>query len=203
MISFVLAAALAATSPAQLIDDFVSAWAKVDTYTATITTHEVSGSRVQDRVYHLSYEKPHRVRMDIVQGDGRGGAAVWDGGDTVHGHQGGFLSVFRLTVNIHSRLATSIRGDTIPNAIAGAHAQRLQKMKTKSAVVELRGADEALVVEPADPAEYGGITKEVYVFGADHFPKLEEQWQGDTLVKRTLYTDLVINPKLPANTFSL
>ena len=64
-------------------------WSKIQSYTADIKVHEVKGTDSQDRTYHYSYLKPHFARIDITGGPGKGGGAVWKGGDTVSGHQGG------------------------------------------------------------------------------------------------------------------
>src|SRR5580658_2765900 len=93
-----LCAAPAAAGSAE--NAFFDAWSKIDSYTCTITAHETKGTDVQDRVYHYAYLKPHFARIDIVDGPGKGGGAVWTGGDSVRGHQGGLLSGIQLNVSI-------------------------------------------------------------------------------------------------------
>src|SRR5476649_342397 len=109
-------AALGTQAADDAIAKFSSAWDAVHTYTCTIAAHEVRGKDVQDRVYKLAFSRPNNLRMDIVGGAGRGGAAVWQGGDTVYGHQGGFLSFVRLHLNIHDPKAVSLRGTTVAQA---------------------------------------------------------------------------------------
>jgi hypothetical protein len=133
--SFALAAS--ATPPAATA--FLDAWAKVDSYTDTIVSHETDGKTTQDRTYHFAYLKPHYARIDIVDGPGKGGGAVWQGGDTVHGHQGGFLSGIKLQVSIHDSRAVSLRGDTIDYASFESMAQQVRSAKE---IAERHGDDD-------------------------------------------------------------
>ncbi|MDE2572331.1 MAG: hypothetical protein KGM44_07415, partial [bacterium] len=79
----------AEAAPLPALDAFAATWATIDDYTCRIVTHEVEGNRVQDRVYGYAFKKPHLAKIRIESGPGRGGGAVWRGGDTVSGHQGG------------------------------------------------------------------------------------------------------------------
>src|SRR5215470_4427028 len=97
----------------QWFTKFQTAWNGVNTYTAKLVAHEALNGKAQDRVYTIDFQKPTSVRLDITGGDGKGSAAVWQGGDRVNGHQGGFLSMIHLNVNIHAKIATSMRGRTI------------------------------------------------------------------------------------------
>ncbi|MDP9017588.1 MAG: hypothetical protein M3N19_04645, partial [Candidatus Eremiobacteraeota bacterium] len=106
----------ATASPAAL-NSFDEAWSKINDYTVVLKAHEISGGNTQDRVYNYFFRKPHQAKTDIVDGDGRGGGGVWNGGDQVSGHQGGFLSRFHLKVGLHDRRAVSIRGYTLPDGL--------------------------------------------------------------------------------------
>src|SRR6202171_3710472 len=111
-----LRVALWGAAPAGPAAAFLEAWAKVPSYTANIKAHLVKGTDVQDRTYHYAYLKPHFAKIDITGGPGRGGGAVWTGGDTVSGHQGGLLSGIHLKVSIHDGRAVDLRGHTIDQA---------------------------------------------------------------------------------------
>ena len=193
----------AAQSGAAALEKFSNAWSAVKTYKCTLTAHEVSGSRVQDRVYHLFFSKPSDTRMDIVGGDGRGGAAVWRGGDTVRGHQGGLLAGIKLNLNLHARLATSLRGTTVAEANFGAILEHIKGLKTKSLEAESTGDATQIVAIAAEPSTNQNVTKELVVLGKDGLPTTYEQYEGDTQVKKVMYTELQLNVELPASTWSL
>jgi outer membrane lipoprotein-sorting protein len=185
------------------IGRLVATWDKINTYECTVSSHEVKGTDVQDRVYHIRFEKPLETRVDIVDGDGRGSAAVWDGGDRVRGHQGGMLSMIKLNIDIHNKLATSIRGTTIAQANFGALIEHLKSQDPSFLRVTTDGDKTVLVVQEVFSAPDTDVTKEVYIFGADGLPIEYFQYAEDEVVKHVVYSDLKINIDLPPSTWQL
>jgi len=183
---------------------FQTAWNGVDTYTARITTHEALNGKSQDRVYTIDFQKPTNVRLDITGGDGKGSAAVWQGGDTVRGHQGGFLSMLKMNLNIHAHLATSIRGTTIAQSYFGAQLDHLKTVKWKSTDVSVNGDNDTITAIPADPTQDDGIVKEVMTLGANGLPVELIQYDGpDSLAKDVKYSDVKLNVDLPPSTWQI
>ncbi|HEY5095489.1 MAG TPA: hypothetical protein VII69_10260 [Candidatus Eremiobacteraceae bacterium] len=182
---------------------FTSAWDAVHTYTCTIAAHEVRGKDVQDRTYKLAFSRPNNMRMDIVGGAGRGGAAVWQGGDTVYGHQGGFLSFVRLHLNIHDPKAVSLRGTTVAQASFGALLSRIKGLKTSALDAKDVAGLTTLTAIVLDPAAESGVTKVVMIFGSDHLPVEYDEYQGDVVVDRVRYSDYKGNVTLPASTWKI
>jgi outer membrane lipoprotein-sorting protein len=195
-------AAADSNASADALAQFAAAWAKVNTYTCTLTAHEVLGSKTQDRVYAMYFAKPSNTRMNITGGDGHGGAAVYHGGDTVQGHQGGWLAPIRLNVNIHSHIATTIRGTTIADANWGALYDHIIRVKG-STDAAAAGGSTTLTVTVADPTTDDDVTKEVVILGKDALPVEYDQYEGTTLVKHVTYTDVKLNVDIPASTWSL
>jgi outer membrane lipoprotein-sorting protein len=198
-----ISAALASPAGEAALSAFSTAWAGVHTYTCTITAHEVQGSKVQDRVYHAVYERPNNLRMDIVGGAGKGGAAIWTGGDTVYGHQGGFLSFIRLHLNIHDSKAVSLRGTTIAQASFGALLQRFKDLKTSSLDAKIADGETTLTAAVLDPATNNGVTSEVLTLGADHIPVGYDQYVGTQDVNHVRYSDYKVNVKIPDSAWRL
>lgn len=197
-------AASATTSGDQAIASFSSAWAKVDTYSCTITAHEVSGTHVQDRVYDMWFQKqPIMTRMNIVSGDGSGSAVVWDGSDRVYGHKGGFLSMFKKHLDLHDPQATSIRGTTVADASFGALLAHIQSLKGATIDAGPDAGKTDVTIGVADPSTDQGVTKELLVLGADGLVIEYDQWEGDTQVKHVIYSGVVLNGPLPPGIFTL
>src|ERR1700682_1503563 len=113
---FGLGVALLGAAPPPAATAFLRAWATESSYTTDINAHEVKGSATQDRTYHYAYLKPHFAKIDIAGGPGRGGGAVWKGGDTVTGHRGGMVRFIQLSKPLHDPEAVSLRGGTIADA---------------------------------------------------------------------------------------
>ena len=190
-------------TPSETIEKFFNAWKGIESYECTLTSHEVDGSRVQDRVYHMFFEKPTKTRMEIVSGDGRGGAAVWSGGDTLRGHRGGLLAGIKKTLDIHSPLTTSIRGTTIADANFGIMLGHMRTLKPELLEAAQVGDQTLVTAQLPDPASQAGVTKEVFVFGADGLPLQFEQYEGASMVKKVDYTDMKVNVPLPDSTFQM
>jgi outer membrane lipoprotein-sorting protein len=194
--------ALAGDALAQALD----AYSKVNDYTATIIDHEVKGTDVQDRTYRYAFLKPSYVKLDIISGPGRGGGAVWTGGDQVSGHQGGFLSGIHLKIGLHDGRATSLRGDTIDTGTIGAMLDMFKNPKgtvteTDDKTVDGMLTDE-LSLKVADPASMDGLTRvDLYVSHTSHMPVRRDRYVGDQLVKSEQVTDQKINTGLKPSDF--
>jgi outer membrane lipoprotein-sorting protein len=201
--------AICGSALANPVDDalakFSAAWGGIKTYECTLTVHEVRGRSVQDRVYHLKFSKPLNTRVDIVGGDGRGSAAVWSGGDRVRGHQGGLLAIIKLNLDIHSRLATSLRGSTIAQANWGSLLTHLRSLKVRDIrIVRQKGQRTELLTRLNARAPNEDLIKEMYVLGSDGLPLEYFQYgENDAVLKHVVYSDVRVNVDLPASSFSL
>ena len=200
---FYSSSAHASTAGDAALAAFSNAWDGLRTYTCTITAHEVQGSNVQDRVYHASFMRPNNLRMDIVGGAGKGGAAIWSGGDTVYGHQGGFLSFIKLHLNIHDSKAVSLRGTTIAQASFGALLQRFKDMKTSSLDAKTTNSETTVTAQVLDPASNQGVTSEVLILGADHLPVEYDQYTGTQNVNHVRYSEYKGNVTIPDSAWRL
>ena len=198
-----VSAASATTSGDAALSKFTAAWAKVNAYTCTITAHEVAGSRVQDRTYTMKFRKPYDTRMDLTGGDGRGSAVVWDGSSRVYGHQGGFLAMFKKHLDLHDKMATSIRGTTVAEANFGALLDHIKGLKGATVDAVADGNDTKINIAVADPLADQSVTRELMVLGANNLPVEFDQWEGDKQVKRVTYNDVALNVTLPNSTFNL
>ncbi|HKW44537.1 MAG TPA: hypothetical protein VJN22_02705 [Candidatus Eremiobacteraceae bacterium] len=193
----------ASTAGDAALAKFSAAWDAVHTYTCAISAHEVRGSDVQDRVYHVAFARPHTMRADIVAGAGRGGAAIWTGGDTLYGHQGGFLSFVRMHLNIHDPRAVSLRGTTVAQVSFGALLERFEHLKTSALDAKEAGGLTTVTAAVSDPDTEMGVTAEVLILGANHIPVEYDQYQGERVVDRVRYSDYKENVPLPASTWKI
>lgn len=203
-IAAVVAPASAATVPA--IAAFEQTFARVNDYTVIVHAHEVSGNQTQDRTYRYMWKRPHLVKTQILAGPGAGGGAVWTGGDTVSGHQGGILSFIHLTVGIHDGRATSLRGYTIPDGVLP---NQVAKYTTIKGTLSERngpiiGGEETtmVVLKVAPGAGEPGETRAVIYFSkATHLPLAQMRYDGDKLVSQEFWTDMRTNVGLKDSDF--
>ncbi len=188
-------------------DAFARTVDRMNAYTMVVTTHEVQGASVEDRVYACSYAKPGFARSEIASGPGRGSTAVWHGGETVRGHAGGFLRGIKLDVPEHDRRATDLRGNTIE---MGYFPTIIKTFESSGKLSESAGptvAGEqtvAVTLIPDAPAQERDLTREILVISAQsHLPLEHLGYQGDALVEREAFSDYVIDPVLAPSTFEL
>lgn len=188
----------------QWLAKFQTAWDATNTYTATITAHEVLNGKTQDRVYAIWFQKPTNVRVDVTDGDGKGSVAVWQGGDRVRGHQGGWLSMIKLNLDIHARLATTMRGTTIVQSYFGYFLDHVKTLKYKSTDVTVNGDTATLTAVPEDPAQDEGYVKEVLTLGGNGLPvELDMYDASNNVVKTNAYTNVKLNVDVPASTWQI
>jgi hypothetical protein len=177
------AAALIGAAPSGPSAEFLEAWAKIPSYTCTITVHETSGSNVQNRTYHYAYLKPHFAKIDITGGPGRGGGAVWKGGDTVTGHRGGMVSFIRLSKPLHDPEAVDLRGGTIEQASFQDIADTIKTAATLTHGEEtLDGSAVDTVAFPYTDA-HGATKRVVFLRRTTHLPARRVTYAGDTIVE--------------------
>jgi phage baseplate assembly protein W len=178
-------------------------WESVRTYECTVAVHEAKGDSVQDRTYLVRFEKPTQTRVDIVNGDGRGTAAIWNGGDRVKGHQGGILSIIRLNVGLHSKLATDLRGSTIAEANFGSLIAHLESLDPTTERVTKSAGRVVLVVEPDPPSPDNDVTKEVYILAPNWLPLEFYEYAEDRVVRHVINSRLKLNIDITASTWQL
>ncbi|MDQ6929679.1 MAG: hypothetical protein M3126_03300 [Candidatus Eremiobacteraeota bacterium] len=187
----------AQAASAAALTAFEDAWTRVTDYTTTVRVHEVLDGNTQDRTYQFTFKKPNKAKTLITGGDGRGSGGVWSGGDTVSGHQGGFLSHIHLNVGLHDRRAVSLRGYTIPQGLI--MNQVAQYRLVKGALSQHPGAGDTEVVElrPATVATTGteiGVTRmEIFFAKATHMPVRQLRYAGDKIVSDETWVDLKTN----------
>lgn len=187
-----------------LLDRVTSRWDNLQSYTATWTAHEAEGSQVQDRVYHIFFEKPLNTRAEVVAGEGKGSVAVWTGGSRVRGHQGGILSLIKLNLDIHNKLAVSLRGATIADVNIGALLQHLRTIDPNDSTVSQEGSNSILSARVHDPPPDTDVVREVYVFEASGLPIEASQYDAnDQLVKHVIFSDYKIDVSLPSSTWQV
>ena len=196
-----LGVALLGAAPSGPAAAFFDAWAKVPSYTCNIKVHEIKGNDVQDRTYHYAYLKPHFARIDITGGPGRGGGAMWRGGDTVSGHQGGFLSGIHLNVSIHDGRAVDLRGGTIDEASFEDVADNIKSAASATNGEEtLNGTVYDTVTVPfKDPN--GATKRTIYLSKTTHLPARRVTYAGDTVVVTEDFSDVNIAANLKETDF--
>ena len=197
-------AGASAPTAAQWIARFQTAWDALKTYKATVKAHEELNGNAQDRTYILWFQKPTDVRLDVTAGDNKGSVAVYHGGDRVVGHRGGIFSLIKLNLDIHNKLAVSLRGTTIAQASFGAVLDHMKSTKWKSSEVLVQGDKWTITSTAADPSTNQNILKEVATLGANGLPiELVQYEASGVLAKHVVYPDVQVDVDIPASTWQI
>ncbi|HEV2738931.1 MAG TPA: hypothetical protein VGU66_10165 [Candidatus Elarobacter sp.] len=189
-VALVGATPLLGATPSGPAAAFLEAWAKVSSYTANIKVHETKGTDVLDRTFHYAYLKPHFAKIDITGGPGRGGGAVWKGGDTVTGHRGGMVSFVKLTKSIHDPEAVGLRGGTIAEASFENMAEAVKSAASETNGEEtVNGTAYDTVTMPF--TDTNGATKRViFLSRTTHLPARRVTYAGTAVVGTEDFTDV-------------
>lgn len=196
----------AAANSAPALEAFRAMFAGVNDYRFKLHSHEILGTRVQDRIYDYWFMKPHFAKTLIEAGDGAGSGGVWTGGSQVSGHQGGILAGIHLRVDLHDGRATSIRGYTIPDGlmqnVVETYATVPGTLTQSDGGILMGQPTDRLELDVSDPNADHGITRQVlYLSKTTHWPIRQLLYQGDSLVLDQSFTDIQTNVGLTQNDF--
>lgn len=188
------------------IADFDRTFAGVRDYTCVLHSHEVNGTRVQDRVYQYSFMKPHYLKTLILSGDGKGSGAVWTGGDQVSGHLGGVLSGIHVKISVQDPRALSLHGVAIPDGVLPRIIDdyaTIPGVLTQSDGGLIKGVPtDRLDLKVSDPASNHGITEQIAYFSkTTHWPIRQIMYSGSQIVVDESVNDLKLNVGLTKTDF--
>lgn len=195
-----------AANAAPAIAAFQDAFAGINDYTCVLHVHEAKGTATQDRVYQYSFMKPHFAKTLILDGDGKGSGGVWIGTNEISGHQGGILSGFHRTVDIHDPRAVSLRGVTIPQALLQHIVENYATIPGKLTQTDggkIGGVPtDRLDLKVADPATNDDVTEQIlYLSKETHWPIRQIMYSGSQVVLDENVTDLKTNVGLKQSDF--
>ena len=200
------ALACTARASASALTDFNDAWNKVDNYSCSIVVHESLGTQTQDRHYDYWFKKPNLAHIEITSGPGKGSGSVWHGGDTVRGHQGGFLHGIQMNVSINDGRAVTLRGDTINTAsfgfILGVFQSGIGTVTEGPGETIDGAATDTVSMKITNPSTNKNVTRDViYLSKSTHLPVRRMRYEGDTMVKQEDFVNVKLNPGLKDSDF--
>lgn len=197
----------AASSGQPAITAFDRTFAGVNDYTCVLHSHEVNGTRAQDRVYEYSFMKPHYLKTIVLSGDGKGSGVVWIGGEQVSGHLGGILSMIHEKIDVDDPRVVSLHGVTIPDGLLPGIIDDYGTIP--GSLVQSNGgriagvATDRLDLKVADPSSNHGITEQVaYLSKLTHWPMRQIMYSGSRIVLDESVDDLKVNVGLTKSDFS-
>jgi len=199
-----VSASAASEEPAILAFD--RSFAGINDYTCVLQSHEVSGSKVQDRVYQYSFMKPHYFKTLILSGEGKGSGAVWTGGDQVSGHLGGMLSGIHVKIGVNDPRTVSLHGVSIPEGLLPGIIDEYGTIRGRLSESDggtIKGVPTVrLDLVVTDPSSNHGITEQIAYFSkATHWPIRQIMYSGSQIVLDQSVSDLKTDVGLTKDDF--
>ncbi len=195
-----------AASKVPAIAAFDATFAGVNDYTYDLHSHEVQGSRTQERHYNFQFLRPSYAKSLVVDGDGKGGGAVWIGGSQVSAHSGGLLANARVKFDLNDPRVVSLRGYTTPAGLIQNFVRSY--LDTPGVLGQSDGgtvggvATDRIDLQIADPAKYDGATEQVLWFDSTtHWPVRQVVYAGTAVVIDDTFTDIKTNVGLKPSDF--
>jgi hypothetical protein len=186
-----------------------NAYAKIvegaDTFIELINSKEERLGVKYSGTVKITSRKPHYARCDIIDGDGKGGVAVWRGGTKVQAHEGGQHSAIIVVLPRHNRRVTDLMGygcgDTTPDNVVGYTTHNGKLSEAAGPTVAGQETDDVTwIVNPGDQV---WVTKEdFFISKTSHLIIETKGYHGDALVEDTTW-QITVNPTVPYSTFDI
>jgi len=193
--------------PKEIVNNMAGVFSGVNSYACIADAHYKKAHLKEDKVYKIYFKRPEHVRIEVIKGD-PGAVAVLSPDGKVRGHKGGLLSWIKLTVDIDSPIATTIRGHRMDQSH---FPYMIKTMKKVLATDEARTLGEATVegqavyvMEIIHSVPRNDLTRElVYVDKNTWLIKRILGYEGRREVVNVTYRDIILNPDLKEDLFKM
>jgi outer membrane lipoprotein-sorting protein len=196
----------------ELLEHIQARWQTVSDYTCILETFTLTEDDKQVSTIEHKFLKPKWIRMQILEGDGKGSIGVYDPfTKKVRGCKTGILKIIVLTMDITDSRVRSIRGHRIDQGDCLTLIERLEAYHRNGEFTSVEhttynGKSAYLFkAEVQDSSRLWGAQKEsIWLNEENCFPLKSEQLLGDgTVVHYSTYRDIEINTGLTEDDFKL
>lgn len=196
----------------ELLDQILEQWQAISDYTCIIETYTITKDDKQVSTIEHKFLKPKWIRMQILEGDGKGSIGVYNPfTKKVRGCKTGLLKIIVLTLDITDSKVRSIRGHRIDQGDCLTLIERLQTYHGNGELTDVQhttyNGEPAYLfkAEVEDSSRLWGAQKEnIWLDAEDFFPLRSEQRLGDgTIVHYSTYHDMELNTGLTEDDFKL
>ncbi len=181
---------------------FARAWDGVASYSTRVTLFERKGENVQNIVMDYEFRKPSSFTVHVIDGPNKGVILNWNGGTTVYATRGRglFGNLFKKKFSLHDPSITTIRGSSFDELSYGAiltHIKNTPGTLSEGAEESIGDiAAQSISLTPQNSSLDAGFTREVIdISTATHFPVRVQGYDGTTLVRQIVFSDIKIKGK--------
>ncbi len=183
--------------------------AQIDDYHYISKSTERLGDEIDEKVLDIWFKRPDMFRSLVVEGANEGGAVTRNREGVIHGKKGGVLGLIVLTLKEDDDRIRGLRG------------RRFFETGWKQEVNEIKGAvadgwplerlddrrideTDCYVLKVSGTREGSAETEEqIWVDRDSYLLKRRQIYEGETLVRDVVYTQIEINLDTPDEQFSL
>lgn len=205
-----LAAASAQDSGVEpILEQVKQKWKSIYDYRCQMQSLNRLGQEVDKKKLDFAFQRPHKVRMEVLDGPKKGSVLVRDANEKIRAKKGGILGVVAITLEESDERVTNLRGRKFYEADWGSVIAEWL-LAAKNGWSFEKAPDEkynnevchVLISHWRDPKS--PITKDmIWVSKETQLIVRRQQFEGETLVNEVIWWDIVLNPSLPEGTFEL
>ena len=197
-----------ALEPEELVRQIEEKAGQISDYQCRMREWARKGLRREKRIINFYFKSPRHMRMDILKGNrlgDNGAVSVFLPDETVWGKMGGSIMSFPLVVPSNHWAVTTIRGKSFPDGdLFGILSSIRRYLAASKAEVSESLIHYVLTVEPFNPTEHGGVTREIIMFDkTSMLPVATKTYKKNTLVEHISWREYIINAGIPDEFFDV
>ncbi|MCB9783818.1 MAG: hypothetical protein H6751_12715 [Candidatus Omnitrophica bacterium] len=193
---------------APILENLKTKWKSVYDYSCQMQSLNRLGQEVDKKKLDFSFQRPHKVRMEVLDGPKKGSVIVRTAEEKIRAKKGGILGVVAVTLDENDERVTNLRGRKFYEADWGSViAEWLIAAKNGWAMERLPDENynnqpcHVLLAHWKDPRS--SITEDKIWVNQDHLIVRRQQFEGQTLVNEVIWWNIQVNPKLDPGLFDL
>jgi outer membrane lipoprotein-sorting protein len=200
-------------NPAQdlkvMLSDISARYQRINSISSTIITYDSNGTKTVSSKASACFQKPGKISVQVLEhtdGKAVGTKIVYLGSGQAKVKTKFFGFQVKVNLDLSDGRMCNTRGNTLAETGIVRMMSILLDPNAKTRVLgqgELNGKT-LTIVEVISSQSLRGITKELYYIDQqEKIPLVREMYEGNRLVYRSQFNNVVLNGQLPANAFTL
>ncbi len=183
-------------------------WKSVMDYSCNMQSLNRLGQEVDKKKLDFQFQRPHKVRMEVLDGPKKGSVIVRNANQQIRAKKGGILGVVAVTLDETDERVTNLRGRKFYEAdwgsviaewlVAAKNGWKMERLADETYNNEKCQVLAAHWQDPKSP-----VTKDMIWVNQDHLIVRRQQFEGSNLVNEVVWWNIQVNPSLDPGQFEL
>ena len=192
-----------------ILENVKSKWKTIKDYHCNMQSLNRLGQEVDKKKLDFSFQRPHKIRMEVLDGPKKGSVIVRTADGKIRAKKGGILGVIAVTLDESDPRVTNLRGRKFYKADWGSViAEWLLAVKKgwkmERLPDETYNNQKCYVLTAHWKSPQSPITEDkIWVDQSTHLIVRRQQFEGQNLVNEVVWWNLQINPNLDPGLFDL